>query len=634
MSKGAYIGVDGVARKVKKGYIGVPTLSASLGDLEVGATVKLNVNGTATDFLVVQQGNPDATMYDASCDGTWLLMKDIYTKMTWDGTNNNYADSDVRAYLNGDFLGLFDSDVQNAIKQVKIPYVNGTGSGGSVASGTNGLPTNVFLLGGYELGWTTSNNASFPVDGVALSYFSGNGNSNSNRIAYYDGSAYSWYLRSPFTGNTNGVWGVDDDGTPVVISALGVRPALILPSELALVNGTVDGTEAVYKYVARKIKKAYIGVEADVPVYGTQDVAEDITADNISEYFDVANGTYFFAGSGSVFTANNSGVHNSEAKTTLTAKYDTEISFLYSYSTEDKYDLFTLVVAGTTVADAVSGGSSSTNYSYSGTLAAGDQIVFRYTKDQSNNGGSDTCTFSNISITAQVSVQVGTERKSVAKLCWASADPVFANNTWAEIIAACQSGSVPDEWAVGDSKTMNIGGTDYQIDIIGKDHDDYADGSGKAPLTLQMHDCYTTTYRMNSSNTNTTGWVNSEMRDQRMTALLSYMPTEVQAGIKEVNKITLWGNTNLNTTADKLFLLSELEVFGNNPNSNVGEGTQYAYYAAGGSTAKTVNGAMDLWWERSPRSGNTARYCYVNTSGDASSGNASSYCGVAPAFCF
>ena len=70
-----------------------------------------------------------------------------------------------------------------------------------------------------------------------------------------------------------------------------------------------------------------------------------------------------------------------------------------------------------------------------------------------------------------------------------SYDPVFANNTWEQIIAACHSGRVPSAWAVGNSKPMTIGGLDYQIDIIGKNHDDYSDGSGKAPLTCQLHGC-------------------------------------------------------------------------------------------------------------------------------------------------
>lgn len=226
----------------------------------------------------------------------------------------------------------------------------------------------------------------------------------------------------------------------------------------------------------------------------------------------------------------------------------------------------------------------------------------------------------------------------VARLCWASADPVFANNTWAEIIAACQSGDVPDEWAVGDQKAMTINGKDYLIDIIGKDHDDYADGSGKAPLTFQMHDIYATSYAMNSSNTNSGGWESTAIRTTRLPAILALMPSEVQAGVKEVNKITGQGGASsaIETTADKLFILSVNEIFGFEP-SNVakGEGSRYAYYANGNSTQKKQNGEYNYWWTRSPVTTNSSGFFQVRTDGDRTSTNyPSGTYGVAFAFCF
>ena len=156
----------------------------------------------------------------------------------------------------------------------------------------------------------------------------------------------------------------------------------------------------------------------------------------------------------------------------------------------------------------------------------------------------------------------------------ATFDAIFSNNSWEAIIAACQSGSVPDSWAVGDSKMMTIGGTNYQIDIIGKNHDTYTAG-GTAPLTFQLHDCYGETKNMNSSNTNSGGWTSCAMRSTHLPAILALMPTEVQNGIREVNKMTSAGSKSdtINTTADKLFLLSEIEIFGSVSYSKCGEGT-------------------------------------------------------------
>ena len=212
----------------------------------------------------------------------------------------------------------------------------------------------------------------------------------------------------------------------------------------------------------------------------------------------------------------------------------------------------------------------------------------------------------------------------------------FADNTWAQIIDACHKNKVPATWAVGNQKTMTINGTAYAIDIIGKGHDDYADGSGKAPLTFQLHDCYGEAKNMNSSNTNSGGWTSCAMRITHLPTILARMPTEVQNGIREVNKLTSAGNRSatINTTADKLFLLSEIEIFGSVSYSKSGEGTQYDYYKAGNSKVKKYSGSANDWWERSPYGSNSAIFCYVRGSGNASYSYASNALGVAFGFCF
>lgn len=216
-------------------------------------------------------------------------------------------------------------------------------------------------------------------------------------------------------------------------------------------------------------------------------------------------------------------------------------------------------------------------------------------------------------------------------------DPVFANNTWAKIIEACQNKEVPETWTVGSQKAMTINGTAYAIDIIGKNHDDYADGSGKAPLTFQLHDCYGELKSMNSSNTNVGGWTSCAMRQTHLPAILALMPTEVQNGIREVNKLTSAGNQSatINTTADKLFLLSEIEILGSVSYSKSGEGTQYDYYKAGNSKVKKYNGDAFFWWDRSPYSRSSEDFCGVDDIGDAAgNGTANVEIGVAFGFCF
>ena len=214
-----------------------------------------------------------------------------------------------------------------------------------------------------------------------------------------------------------------------------------------------------------------------------------------------------------------------------------------------------------------------------------------------------------------------------------SYNPVFSENEWADIIEACHANEVPDTWVADGScyKDMDIGGTNYRIDIIGKNHDDLSDGTGKAPLTFQMHDCYDETKQMNSSNTNSGGWTNCAMRSTHLPAILALMPAEVQDGIREVQKKSSAGSqsSSIQTTNDKLFLLSEIEIFGSTTYSFAGEGPQYDYYKAGNSKVKDLR-----WWERSPRSSNSAYFCLVYTTGVAGVDGASYSNGVAFGFCF
>ena len=214
-----------------------------------------------------------------------------------------------------------------------------------------------------------------------------------------------------------------------------------------------------------------------------------------------------------------------------------------------------------------------------------------------------------------------------------SYDPVFANNTWEQIIEACHNNAVPNTWKVADQKSMTIGNEDYLIDIIGKNHDDYADGSGKAPLTFQLHDCYKLKKAMHTTTTNSKGWSRCDMRETSLPIILKQMPTDVQSGIREVNKLTSESNTIV-TTADKLFLLSEIEIFGSDANSGKGEGTQYDYYKAGNSKVKNYIDSAIEWWGRSPYNGNRRFYCCVNYKGASISRVANAVSGVPFAFCF
>lgn len=205
---------------------------------------------------------------------------------------------------------------------------------------------------------------------------------------------------------------------------------------------------------------------------------------------------------------------------------------------------------------------------------------------------------------------------------------------WADIDICGRLGMAQQFFKVGDSKTVNIGGTNYEVQIIGFNHDDKVSG-GKAAYSFQLVDCLNQTQQMNTSNTNTGGWNGSAMRG-RMSTYKSQLPATLRNVIKTVKKKSGTGggsSSGTQQTNDDLFLLSEIEIFGTTTYSVAGEGTQYEWYKAGNSRIKKVNGSASTWWERSPFSGNTSDFCNVGSSGGAIYDGAGYSRGVSFGFC-
>lgn len=224
-------------------------MSTQLGKLSVGSSIYLNVEGGKREFLIVNQGVPSLS-YDDSCDGTWLLMKDIYELRAWNeniSTSNSYSKSSIHNYLNSKFLELLDPDIQNVIKLVKIPYAktsdttNSSASGsmtgsttsgsmnGTIASGLKGLMTKIFLL---SLAETGINYPNVTAEGSVLEYFTSS--DYGTRKCYYEGKTREWWLRSIYIKNNSDAAYIDTTGGlsrgTIFNADIGIRPAMILPS--------------------------------------------------------------------------------------------------------------------------------------------------------------------------------------------------------------------------------------------------------------------------------------------------------------------------------------------------------------------------------------------------------------------
>lgn len=212
----------------------------TLGDMPIGSVVKIPENGVSTNYIVIQKGKP-SDLYDDSCDGVWLLREKVHSKGGWHGTSNStsandYENSAIETWLNNDFLNTIDSKIRAAIKTVKIPYKKGLGNASTgVCSGANGLSCKVFLLSGYEVGFTTSDNSYLTIDGAKLSYFSDNvsrvGKDSTDTAAH-------WWLRSPYTNYAALVFGANTSGSLYryisYYASVSVRPAFILPPNLSV----------------------------------------------------------------------------------------------------------------------------------------------------------------------------------------------------------------------------------------------------------------------------------------------------------------------------------------------------------------------------------------------------------------
>ena len=253
--------------------------------------------------------------------------------------------------------------------------------------------------------------------------------------------------------------------------------------------------------------------------------------------------------------------------------------------------------------------------------------------------GSYTASGSKSGSTKSVVIQVGEmEQVYSGKLLFVAG---FAVDSWDTISSVAREGTASTYYNVNDRRMINVDGKAYEFAIMGFDTHDAADasayGRSKVGITIGMVNCLDTTHNMNSSNTNSGGWgnpcgmktwLNGLALDSDLASVITYGKLPYCA--------TYDSSTMSYDTTSKLFLPSYAEIFGNESYSyepKAKEGSQFAYYANGGSKIKNVGSSASLWWLRSVNSYNSFSFCYVYSDGTAVMNYASSTFGVAPCFC-
>ena len=193
----------------------------------------------------------------------------------------------------------------------------------------------------------------------------------------------------------------------------------------------------------------------------------------------------------------------------------------------------------------------------------------------------------------------------------------------------------------GTKFTMKLtDGKTLEYRIIGINHDDLADASGKAGLTFLITSTGIKS-RMNATGTNAGGWEKSEIRAKMNSGeIWNLMPSDFQSKVKAVRKLTK--NAGVTATTDKLFLLSYSEIV---PTSywassypwTSSEGTQYEAFKGKVTENYSNNSAIAIgnyWWERSVSPNYSYAFLAVGSNGFPSNFDhaADSIC-VCPAWC-
>lgn len=237
----------------------------------------------------------------------------------------------------------------------------------------------------------------------------------------------------------------------------------------------------------------------------------------------------------------------------------------------------------------------------------------------------------------------------------------FANSSWEEIADIIDRGKAKDYFAVGDEREETLyTGEKVTLVILGFNHDNRADGKGKATMSIGLKNLIDGLFEMNTECTNEGGWKKSRMRTVYMERLYRLLTDELRKLIVPVYKFASkgCGSTDIVRSEDKLFLLSMAEIFSHKAISNSDwehiannadvyneEGEQYEYFKELIGDAdpdksnehlvkyKGDSPSATWWWLRSPYAGNSNNFCYVNNNGNVNNNNADNSNGVCFGFC-
>lgn len=210
--------------------------------------------------------------------------------------------------------------------------------------------------------------------------------------------------------------------------------------------------------------------------------------------------------------------------------------------------------------------------------------------------------------------------------------------SWADVDRISKLPNVREYFALGARKKDYMkNGFVAEWQIIGFDHDDLADDSGKACLSWDMVRVYKECIQMNADWDNEGGWESCKANKYAHEEFLPQCSDEMQAIILPVVKLTSagGGSTEIIKSICKVWLKSEKELFGRCIWSAPGEGRWYEFYAQEDVPYwKEDDEGSHRWnWLRSPDASTSTYFCYVSNFGNSFSNGAYGSSYISFGFC-
>lgn len=202
-------------------------------------------------------------------------------------------------------------------------------------------------------------------------------------------------------------------------------------------------------------------------------------------------------------------------------------------------------------------------------------------------------------------------------------------------------------WNLGDTMPITLStGEKIEMQIIGFNHDDKSDGTGKAGITLQMKNCLKTA-RVINTESNAGGYAASKMKTETLPTVYTSLPERWRNVIKLVDKKSANGGasnyTETLTLSEDIFLLSSIEMNSSSfAQDRDNEGNPYEYWIDkvdddriklydkdGNGLPETIT----AWWLRSSSTVSSGHFCAVSTTGSFVSTSVTSGYRISFAFC-